>query len=71
MSEVIGTEQGDKPKREKPDSPGSGISTKGQLSLTDEGKLTSHIPDMIKTKLRHFDKNITCPENNFPSKAFE
>lgn len=71
MSEVTGTEQGDKPKRKKADSPGSGISTKGQLSLTDEGKLTSHIPDMIKTKPRHFDKHITCPEYDFSSKAFE
>lgn len=70
MWEVIGTEQRDKPKRKKADSPGSGISTKGQLSLTDKGKLTSHMPDMIKTKLRHFGKNITCPEHNFSRKVW-
>lgn len=65
MWEVIGTEGRDKPKRKKAESPGSGISTKGQLSLRAKGKLTSHIPDIIKTKLKHFGKNMTCPECNF------
>ena len=57
--------------REGDDSPGSRTSTKGQLFLTDKGKLTCHISDMRQTQPGHFGKNVTCPKYNFSRKAFE
>ena len=66
----VGPERGYKPERKRADSPGSLMSSKGQLSLTDKGKLTSHSPDMIKAKAGHFGKNITCPEYTFSRKVF-
>lgn len=57
--------------RERDDSPGSRTSTKGQLFLTDKGKLTCHISDTRQTQPGHFGKNVTCPKYNFSRKAFE
>lgn len=71
MREVVGSEGGDKPERKRDDSPGSRTSTKGQLFLTDKGKLVCHISDTMQTQPGLFGKNVTGPKYNFSRKAFE